>query len=146
MIIEKSYDVINTYNYFRTKRNLRQSILKKENESLEILNENMEITDNFFRLPESPFLIRVTGDSMNGIGIESGDTLLVDQHREPKHGDIVIAAINKKLVVKRLNYSFMETMLLAENENYMPIRIREGDKLDIWGIVTMVIKDMTKKG
>jgi len=114
--------------------------------SLEVLKEEMDITERLFKIPDTPFLIKVRGDSMTGCGIDSGDTLLVDKSKKAKHGDIVIAAINNKLAVKRLNYSYKETMLIAENENYMPIMIHSGDKLDIWGVVTMVIKDMTKKG
>lgn len=113
---------------------------------LEIVREDMDISERFFKIPESPFLIKVKGDSMIGCGIDSGDTLLVDRTKEPAHGDIVIAAINNRLVVKRLNYSYKEIMLLPENDNYMPIRIRNGDRLNIWGVATMVIKDMSRKG
>lgn len=107
----------------------------------EILKEEMDISETIFNLPEQAFMIKVSGDSMNGIGINSGDTLFVDRQRKYKHGDIVVAAVNKKLAVKRLNYSYKETMLISENDNYIPIRIREGDKLDIWGVVTLVIKE-----
>lgn len=113
--------------------------------SLELLNEDMDIS-TLFKIPNYPFLIKVIGDSMNGAGIDTGDTLLVDKVTKAKHGDIVVATINNRLVVKRLNYSYRETMLLAENEDYLPIKIKDGDRLDIWGVVTMVIKDMTKKG
>ncbi len=127
---------------FKNKNHKAQSKLN----NLELLNEDMDISELLFNMPKHPFLIKVIGDSMIGIGIDSGDTLLVDKVIKPKHGDIVVAAINQRLVVKRLNYSYRETMLLPENENYLPIKIKEGDRLDIWGIVTMVIKDMSKKG
>ncbi|HRP02320.1 MAG TPA: S24 family peptidase [Candidatus Kapabacteria bacterium] len=112
--------------------------------ALEILDEGMDIPNLMFKLPKHPFLIKVIGNSMVGAGIDSGDTLMVDKVSKPKHGDIVVAAINQKLVVKRLHFSYRETMLLAENDDYLPIKIKEGDRLNIWGVVTMVIKDMAK--
>ncbi len=134
-------------NYFiESKKNKKLKSPNNKINALELLNEDTDISDGFFKIPDHPFLIKVIGDSMSGIGIDSGDTLLVDKIVKPKHGDIVVAAVNKRLVVKRLNYSYRETMLLAENENYLPIKIKDGDRLDIWGVVTMVIKDMAKKG
>lgn len=136
-----------TKNYFiESKKTKKFKSANNKINALELLNEEMDISDNFFKIPNHPFLIKVVGDSMNGAGIDSGDTLLVDKVVKAKHGDIVVAAVNKQLVVKRLNYSYRETMLLAENENYLPIKIKDGDRLDIWGVVTMVIKDMAKKG
>lgn len=129
-----------------SKKNRRLKVQNNKFHSLELIYEGVDISTALFKIPAHPFLIKVSGDSMNGAGIDSGDTLLVDKVEKPKHGDIVVAAINNRLVVKRLNYSYRETMLLAENEDYLPIKIKDGDRLDIWGVVTMVIKDMAKKG
>jgi len=133
-------------NYFiESKKNKKLKSPNNKINALELLNEDTDISDGFFKIPDHPFLIKVIGDSMSGIGIDSGDTLLVDKIVKPKHGDIVVAAVNKRLVVKRLNYSYRETMLLAKHENYLPIKNNAGDRLDILGVVTMVIKDMAQK-
>lgn len=108
------------------------------------INETMDLARDLVQRPKSSFLIRVVGESMCGAGIESGDTLLVDKASRPVHGNIVVAAINNKLLVKRLNFSYNETMLLSENEDFMPIMIKPGDDLDIWGVVKLVIKDLKK--
>ncbi|WP_426934934.1 LexA family protein [Pseudomonas fulva] len=46
------------------------------------------------------YLVKIEGESMQGIGMYSGDLLVVDRSVEAKHGDIVIAAVNggKRLV------------------------------------------------
>ncbi len=91
--------------------------------------------------PETSFLIKVSGSSMIGAGIESGDMLLVDRDVEPCDKNVVVAAINNKLLVKRLRHINNDTYLFSENIDFAPIKIMPDDNLDIWGVVKMVIKD-----
>jgi DNA polymerase V len=51
---------------------------------------------------ENNFIIQVVGDSMINAKIESGDKLLVDGNRYYKEGDIVVAAIDNELTLKRI--------------------------------------------
>ena len=46
------------------------------------------------------FLMRAQGDSMEGVGIFSGDILVVSRAAEPKNGDVVIAAVDGEFTVK----------------------------------------------
>lgn len=90
---------------------------------------------------DKTFLIRVKGDSMINANIRTGDVLLVNRGEEPASRDIVVAEINKKLLVKRLvigEYTGLE--LHSENENYPPIVLEPGDELKVWGVVKSVIK------
>ena len=134
----------NNFNNLINNNSKKNSVHHHHSKPLELINDDFDLTQDIIKIPESPFLIKVNGDSMMGCGIESGDTLLVDKTKKPCHGDIVIAALNKKLLVKRLNYSYRETMLLSENDNYMPIKIYPSDRFEIWGVATMVIKDLNK--
>jgi DNA polymerase V len=113
-----------------------------QGKKLNIFDDGIDLNEHLVDSPDKTFLIRVKGDSMIGAGIDDGDILLVDSSRKPKHGNIVVASINNKLAVKRLNYSYKETMLLPENDNYLPIRPKLSDKLRFWGVAIMVIKDM----
>lgn len=85
------------------------------------------------------YCIRATGDSMIKAGIFEGDILVVDASIEPRHGKVVIAALNGQMTVKRLHKEKGVTMLLPENEKYAPIRIDENTDLVIKGVVTYVI-------
>jgi DNA polymerase V len=137
------YDFISDNNFNSLiNNNFKKNSSQQYTRPLELINEDFDLTQDIIKIPDSPFLIKVNGDSMTGCGIESGDTLLVDKTKTPCHGDVIIAALNKKLLVKRLNFSYKETMLLSENENYMPIKIYPYDKFEIWGVATMVIKDL----
>ena len=53
----------------------------------------IDLNEVLIRDVTSTYLFRVTGDSMEGIGIYSGDEVLVDRSLTPRHGDVVIAAI-----------------------------------------------------
>ena len=52
--------------------------------------------------PAATFFVRVSGDSMKGAGIASGDLLVVDRSEEPKPNKIVVAIVDGEFTVKRL--------------------------------------------
>jgi SOS-response transcriptional repressor LexA len=124
-------------------KSIAHDFLERKGKHLELIEDDVDLNAMLIKKPEYSFLIKVKGDSMINCGIDNTDTLLVDCSIEPKHGDIVVASINGKILVKKLNFSYRETMLLSENENYMPIKVRSGDKFEIWGVAIMVIKDRT---
>lgn len=76
---------------------------------------------------------------MMGAGIGAGDLLVVDSARKATHGDIVVAAIEGEFTVKRLQLHPV-VMLKPENSAYAPIMIGSEDTLDIFGVVTFIIK------
>ncbi|MBF0254296.1 MAG: hypothetical protein HQL11_04145, partial [Candidatus Omnitrophica bacterium] len=51
----------------------------------EELVDTLNINDYLIRNPERTYLIRVTGDSMEGAGIREGDLVLVERGREAKN-------------------------------------------------------------
>lgn len=89
--------------------------------------------------PAATFFVRVKGDSMTGVGIYSGDLLIVDRALNPTSGSIVIAALDGELTVKRLHQSQGRISLLPENPAYPPIEIDHDTDFAIWGVVTKAI-------
>lgn len=51
----------------------------------------------------------------------------------------MIAAVNGEFTVKRLQLN-PTVMLLAENDQYPPIAVAEEASLDIFGVVTFIVK------
>ncbi len=86
------------------------------------------------------FLVRTSGDSMIDAGIFDEDLLIVSRALPAADGDIVIAAINGEIFVKRLSRTGKQIALLPENANYLPRYILESDELVIWGVVTASIR------
>ena len=84
----------------------------------------------------STFVVRVTGDSMEGAGISDGDELIVNRALEPKDGSVVIAVLDGELTVKRLRITGTGVVLQAENPKYPDIRVPALSELTIWGVAT----------
>jgi len=93
--------------------------------------------------PAATYFVRVQGDSMIEAGIFPGDVLVVDRSLAAQHGDIVIAALNGELTVKKLETS-PTTRLIPMNKQHQPIEIPEGAELEIFGVATTVIHSLKK--
>jgi len=89
---------------------------------------------------EATFYARVSGDSMQGAGLENGDLLIIDRSIEPSNNKIAVCFIDGEFTVKRIKIESKKIQLIPENKKYSPIEINEENELIIWGIVTYVIK------
>jgi len=98
--------------------------------------KRVDINEHLIRNKEATFLFRVRGDSMTGVGIYEGDTLVVDRSIEPKHNHIVLAVLNNEFTIKRLYRRGGVFKLVAENPIYPPRVIKAEEELTIWGVVT----------
>tara|TARA_B110001454_G_scaffold172368_1_gene163375 strand:+ start:113 stop:544 length:432 start_codon:yes stop_codon:yes gene_type:complete len=91
---------------------------------------------------EATFYARVSGDSMQGAGLENGDLLIIDRSIEPSNNKIAVCFIDGEFTVKRIKIESKKIQLIPENKKYSPIEINEENELIIWGIVTYVIKKL----
>jgi len=103
------------------------------------LEGQLDLNEHLIHHPAATFFVRVTGDSMIGAGIHSGDILIVDRALEPANRKVVIAVINGELTVKRLCKQNGRLALIPENDRYEPISIEDETDFVIWGVVTSVI-------
>ena len=92
------------------------------------------------------YLAKLEGDSMQGVGIHSGDLLIVDRSLYAEHDNIVVASLNSETVCKRLHMRDGLVILKSENSHYPPRQILEGDDLVIWGVVKHSVRDHGKVG
>lgn len=99
----------------------------------------LDLNEFLIKNPPATFMLTVEGDSMTGAGIFDGDTIVVDRSLNPKHGNIVVAAVDGQLTVKRLYKRYGKTRLDAENPGYQPIELQDGQELIIFGVVTSCI-------
>lgn len=89
--------------------------------------------------PISTYYLRVEGESMSGIGIASGDIVVVDRSLEARSGDIVVAAVDGDFTLKRLKRNGAQAWLVAEHPDYSPIALHHAQDAHIWGVVTFWI-------
>ena len=106
------------------------------------LEGKLDLNRHLIEHPAATFFVRVTGDSMIGAGIHSGDLLVVDRSLEPADKHVVVAVLDGELTVKRLFKQNGVLRLLPENLNYQPIEIAPQQTIEIWGVVTSVIHSL----
>lgn len=79
---------------------------------------------------------------MRDAGIFDGDVLVVDKAVQAKNGHIVIAVIDGEFVCKQLQLRAGRMKLKAANPIYPDIVPKEGQVVEVWGVVTASIKTM----
>lgn len=104
----------------------------------------IDLNDVLVRHREATFLMRVRGPSMREAGIDDGDTVLVDRAIKPAHGHVVVAVVDNEFTVKRLWKRGGRIRLQAANPTYPDIVPKDGQTVEVWGVVTNTIKSMLR--
>ena len=105
----------------------------------DFLDLDINLNDYLVKHKSATFCVKVNGSSMNGVGIHSGDVLVVDRAESVKNNSIVLAVIDNEFTVKSIKKNAGKLYLNPANDNYKPIEITEDMNFHIWGVVTFVI-------
>ena len=95
--------------------------------------------------PQATFFVRVNGHSMIGAGIYNNDLLIVDRSLEPRHGQVVVAALNGEFTLKRLIKNSQGIYLKAENPQFSTLKISPECDFQIWGVAIYNIHRLDKE-
>ena len=71
---------------------------------------------------EATFYARVSGESMQGAGLDDGDLLVIDRSLEPIDNKIAVCFIDGEFTVKRLKVTKDEVLLIPENSIIRPYK------------------------
>ncbi|MCF8217234.1 MAG: helix-turn-helix domain-containing protein [Chlorobium sp.] len=105
------------------------------------IEEQIDIPASWTHGKKQLFALRVSGESMTGIGIMPGDTLVVESKQMAKDRQVVIASINGEMTVKTLSIEKGGTIrLLPENPAYNPIPVTSDMDFRIHGIVIAALR------
>ena len=99
----------------------------------------LDLNRHLVKNPAATFFVRVTGDSMVGAGIHHDDILVVDRSLEPRNRNVIIAALDGELTVKRIRIQRKKIFLEPENEDYASRQVSPDSEFEVWGVVTNVI-------
>lgn len=105
------------------------------------VERGIDLNELMIAHPSATYFVKSGGDSMIDAGIGEGDLLVVDSSRRAVHGNIVIAAVDGEFTVKRLQLHPV-VMLKSENSAYAPITLGCEDNLDVFGVVTYIVKSV----
>lgn len=87
------------------------------------------------------FLLRVSGDSMEGAGIIEGDLVVVRKEENPRQGDIVAATVSGETTLKRLEKHGGAWVLVPENPKYSIIEL-DTEEVKVHGVVTGILRSL----
>jgi len=112
--------------------------------------KRIDLNDALIKHPDATFVMRAAGDAMHRAGIADGDVLLVDRAVTAAHGAIVIAVVAGELLCRQLEVigakpgrSPGQARLIAADDATSPIDVGPATQLEVWGVVTTVIKSLS---
>jgi DNA polymerase V len=100
---------------------------------------SLNLNDLLLPHPDASFFVRVAGHSMRDAGIVEDDLLVVDRAIEAAHGQIIVAQINERFVIKRLLIDGEITRLQSAHPRYPTFTVRPHMRFSVWGTVLFVI-------
>ena len=122
-----------------------------ESPALDFPEDTIDLLKLLIKDKETTFFARVTGDSLNGIGVFDGDILIVQKGLFPRENDIVVVFYQGEFYVKRYKPKYKENSLRLEkiklksdNPNYSDIDINEDTDFELWGVATWNLHKLRK--
>lgn len=109
--------------------------------SEDFVEDHLSLDERYLKNHNSTFFVRASGDSMSP-KIEEGDILVVDSSLEVKHNSIVALHFNGSPICKKIIFRYPEKKLVSLNGKYKTISVTDEDELEVFGVVTAVIKDL----
>lgn len=108
----------------------------------EYMECKLDLNKHLIKNPAATFFMKSVCDSLKESGIFSGDLLIVDRSMNPSNGKIVIAVIEGELLIKQYHKRKDYVILSSDNQLNENIIVNSESDLDIWGVVTSVIKSL----
>ena len=102
--------------------------------------QRIDLTQMLITHSQATYFLRASGHSMVEAGIFDNDILVVDRAIKPRHNHIVVAVVDGDFTVKQLYQRAGRIKLKAANPTFADIVPREGQTLEVWGVVTSSIK------
>ncbi|SDL54818.1 DNA polymerase V [Franzmannia pantelleriensis] len=100
----------------------------------------LDLNERLVKRSASTFFMTVIGDSMEALGIQEGDLLVVDSSIDPRPGHILVATVEGELVVKRYELLGNRPYFTSGNPRYRPIPAADLE-CQAWGVVRAVIHE-----
>ena len=122
-----------------------------ESPALDFPEDTIDLLKLLIKDKETTFFAKVTGDSLNGIGVFDGDILIVQKGLFPRENDIVVVFYQGEFYVKRYKPKYKENSLRlekiklkSENPNYSDMDINEDTDFELWGVATWNLHKLRK--
>lgn len=122
-----------------------------ESPALDYPDDTINLVKLLIKDKETTFFAKVTGDSMNGIGIFDSDILIIQKGIFPRENDIVVVFYMGEFFVKRYKPRYQDNsmklesiQLKSENSDFLDIDISEDTDFELWGVSTWNLHKLRK--
>lgn len=122
-----------------------------ESPALDYPDDTINLVKLLIKDKETTFFAKVTGDSMNGIGIFDSDILIIQKGIFPCENDIVVVFYMGEFFVKRYKPKYQDNsmklesiQLKSENSDFLDIDISEDTDFELWGVSTWNLHKLRK--
>jgi DNA polymerase V len=102
--------------------------------------QRIDLTQMQITHAQATYFLRASGQSMVEAGIFDNDILVVDRAIKPRHNHIVVAVVDGDFTVKKLYQRLGKIKLKAANPTFPDIVPKDGQTIEVWGVVTSSIK------
>jgi DNA polymerase V len=102
--------------------------------------QRIDLSQLLIKHTQATYFLRASGHSMVDAGIFDGDILVVDRAIKPRNTHIVVAVVDGDFTVKVLYQRAGRMKLKAANPTYPDITPKDGQTIEVWGVVTSAIK------
>jgi DNA polymerase V len=102
--------------------------------------KRIDLAELLIKHSQATYFLRASGHSMVEAGIFDKDLLVVDRAIKPRHNHIVVAVVDGDFTVKHLYQRAGRIKLKSANPTYPDIIPRDGQTIEVWGVVTATIK------
>jgi DNA polymerase V len=114
------------------------SLTSWESPAAEYVELGVSLDSILVNNPNATYLAYANGDSMQDVGIYSGDLLVIDRKPQAQHLDTVIVSLNGAFMCKIIDVR--QRLLLSANSTCAPIPIHPEDAFSIEGVVIRSIR------
>lgn len=102
--------------------------------------QRIDLTQMLVVHAQATYFLRASGHSMVEAGIFDNTILVVDRAVKPRHNHIVVAVVDGDFTVKYLHQRAGRIKLKAANPTFADIVPKDGQTIEVWGVVTSCIK------
>lgn len=106
------------------------------------IEEALDLNQLLIKHPVATFFVRASGNALEHIGIHDQDILIIDRSLSPQNGQLIIAAIEGQLAIKRFQKINNKIYLHSENSAVAVTKIQDENEIYLWGVITTIIHNV----
>lgn len=114
--------------------------------ALDFPDDSIDFLKLLVKNPMTTFPGRISGHSLNGLGIYDGDWCLIDKSLEANPFNLVAASIDDEFFIKRYRPKYNDSNKIKElklesaNPQYSDFDITDQTEFFLWGVITWTFK------